>query len=89
MIKPRIGKVTATIPVTGITHGIAADPRTDTLYVSGASHAGIVSVINGRTRKVTATVKVGNNPLGIAVDPSASTVYVANEMDGTVSVLGP
>jgi YVTN family beta-propeller protein len=53
--------VTATIDVGGESFGVAADPKTDTIYVANFDK-GTVSVISGRTNTVTATVPVGGGP---------------------------
>ena len=59
-------KVTATIKLGGEPLEAAADPKTDTIYVTN----GTVQVIDGHTNKITATVGVGKVPVGVAVDPS-------------------
>jgi serine/threonine protein kinase, bacterial len=80
-------KVTATIPVGSNASGVAADQRTNTVFVAN-SGSNTVSVIFGRTNTVPATVSVGDTPTGVAANPKTSTVYVTNKTDGTVSVLG-
>ena len=51
-------KVTATIRVGRFPVGVAADPRTNTIYVANTL-SNTVSVISGRTNTVTATIRVG------------------------------
>ena len=50
--------VTATIPVGSSPGGVAADPKTNTIYVADFLD-NTVSVISGRTDTVTATIPVG------------------------------
>src|SRR5579859_7805913 len=69
--------VIATIPVGASPDGVAANRKTDVVYVTDGS-AGTVSVINGRTNTVTATIPVGSGPNGPAVNTKTNTVYVAN-----------
>ena len=68
-------RVTATIPVGQLPHGVAANPATNTIYVS--NFGGTVSVISGRTNTVTATIPVGALPVGVAANPHTNTIYVA------------
>jgi YVTN family beta-propeller protein len=79
--------VRATIPVGRFPFGVAADPKTNTIYVANDVSSGTVSVISGRTNTVTATIPVGSDPDGVAADPKAKAVYVANALSDTVSVL--
>ena len=78
--------VTDTIGVGAGPSAVAADPATDTVYVTNSA-AGTVSVINGLTNTVTATIRVGGDPRGVAVDPATDTIYVTSYQDGTVSVI--
>ena len=78
--------VTATIPVGTQPAGVAANPKTNTIYVAN-SFDNTVSVISGRTNTVTATIPVGGVPVGVAADPKTRTIYVTNANSGTVSVL--
>ena len=80
--------VTATIPVVSFPLGVAADRKTNTIYVANDA-SDTVSVISGRTNTVTATVPVGSLPFSVAVNAKTNTIYVANEGDSTVSVLAP
>jgi len=64
---------------------VAANPKTDTIYV--ANNGGGLSVINGRTNKVTATIRVGSRPFWVAANPKTKTAYVTNLNPDTVSVL--
>lgn len=43
--------------------GVAADPRSDTIYVTNEG-SGTMSVISGGTDTVTATIRVGRSPYG-------------------------
>jgi YVTN family beta-propeller protein len=59
VISGRTDKVAATVPAGSVPEGIAADPRTNRVYVANAGSSltpGTVSVINGQTDKVVATV---------------------------------
>jgi YVTN family beta-propeller protein len=67
--------------------GVAANPKTNTIYVVNQTVAGTVSVINGRTNTVVATIPVGINPEEAAVNPKTNTIYVTNDGGGTVSVI--
>jgi YVTN family beta-propeller protein len=78
--------VVATIPGIIEPFGVATNPRTNTIYVTGQSD-NTVSMINGRTNTVVATIPVGLVPFGVATNPRTNTVYVANEGDGTVTAL--
>jgi YVTN family beta-propeller protein len=86
VISGRTNTVTATIPVGRIPQGVAADTKTNTIYVTNAL-GNTVSVISGRTNTVTATTPVGRIPEGVASDTKAKAIYVANSDSGTVSVL--
>ena len=77
VISGRTNTVTATIPVGSGPFGVAANPKTGTIYVTNFDNT--VSVINGRTNTVTATIPVGNAPVGVAADPKTHTIYVTNE----------
>ena len=80
--------VTATIPVGTQPSGVAANPKTNTIYVPN-SFDSTVSVINGRTNTVTTTIPVGSTaiPAGAAANPKTNTIYVANFDSNTVSVI--
>jgi YVTN family beta-propeller protein len=86
VISGRTGSVTAIVhggfPAA---FGIAADQRTNTVYL--ADGADKTWVISGRTNTVTATVRVGNEPLGVATGPQAKAIYVTNNGSNTVTVL--
>ena len=85
----------ATINVGQTPGGIALDPGTDTIYVTGES-SDDVSVIDGKTcnarvrsgcRQTPLRVLAGPGARGIAIDPKTHTVYVANTEADTVSVI--
>src|SRR5207245_1626779 len=88
VISGRTNTVTATIPLPAGSFPVpvAANPRTNTIYV-GNQRSDTVSVISGRTNTVVATVPVGSVPAGVAANPQAKTVDVTNSDDNTVSVL--
>ena len=65
--------------------GVAADPRTNTIYVADGGDE--TWVISGRTNTVVTKVRVGSEPAGVAADPRTSAIYVTNIGDNTVSVL--
>jgi YVTN family beta-propeller protein/parallel beta-helix repeat protein len=67
--------------------GVAVNPDTNTVYVTGGTAVYNVQVIDGATNTVTATIPVGSCPTGVAVDNETNTVYVANRWDNTVSVI--
>ena len=60
-------QVIATIAVGHRPTYLAADPKTDRIYVSNQSD-NTVSVIDGATNQVLATVRVGHYPNGITVN---------------------
>jgi len=78
--------VTATVRVGGDPDGVAADPKTHTVYVTNISR-NTVSVISGRSNTVTATIRVGLFPARVATNPKTNTIYVANAASSTVSVI--
>jgi YVTN family beta-propeller protein len=78
--------VTATISVGNAPGAVAADPKTNTVYVVNDVND-TVSVISGRTNTVTSTIPVGKIQQGIAADTKNKAIYVANSDSGTVSVL--
>jgi len=67
--------------------GVAVNPDTNTVYVTGGTGVNNVQVINGTTNTVTTTIPVGSTPIGVAVDNETNMVYVANRGDNTVSVI--
>jgi len=78
--------VTATVHVGGDPDGVAADPKTNTVYVTNIS-GNTVSVISGRTNTETATVRVGLFPAKVAVDPKTNTIDVTTFNANTVLVI--
>src|SRR5215475_14702038 len=78
--------VTATVRVGGDPDGVAADLKTNTVYVTNIS-GNTVSVISGRTNTETATVRVGLFPAKVAVDPKTNTIDVTTFNANTVLVI--
>jgi YVTN family beta-propeller protein len=77
---------TATVILVGKNPGgVAADPRTDTIYVTEASD-NTVTVISGQTNKVTATIP--SFPIGVAANPRTGTIYVTSEPPGGATFRG-
>src|SRR5215469_8178235 len=60
------------VPVGGVVEGAAADPATNTVYVSGGSG---VAVIDGASDAVIAQISLPQLPSAIAVDQTSDTVY--------------
>ena len=85
VIGGRTNRVIAKIPVGQGPQGVAANPKTGTVFVT--NHFDLtMSAINGRTNAVTAAIPIGGDPAAL-VNPSDAKIYVAN-FDGTVTVLG-
>ena len=68
VISGKTNTVVATIPGGGAPIKVAADPRTNTVYVANGG-GDTVSVINGQTDKVVATIPMSVGPVAIAVNP--------------------
>jgi YVTN family beta-propeller protein len=79
-------KVIATIAVGNRPIYLAADQKTNRIYVSN-QFDDTVSVIDGVTNSVVATVKVGHYPNGIAVNTKTNTIYAANLSGGSLSII--
>jgi len=79
-------QVIATIGVGQRPIYVAADQKTNRIYVSNQSDD-TVSVIDGATNQVLTTVGVGRDPNGIAVNPKTNTIYLANLSGGSVSII--
>jgi YVTN family beta-propeller protein len=86
-------QIPATVTVGAAPLGVAANPATDTVYVTnfGDFFGNTVSVINGATCNGTqhsgcgqapASVTVGPVPWGLAIDQAANIIYVANNNGG-------
>jgi len=78
--------VIATVPVGGSPRGVAVNPTTSRVYVTGRDSAS-VTAIDGTTNTVMATIPVGLMPQGVAVNPTTNLIYVANWASGDVSVI--
>jgi DNA-binding beta-propeller fold protein YncE len=65
--------------------GVAANPRTNTIYVANGDDETVV--ISGRTNRVAARVRTGGCSVGVATDPRTNTSFVTNACSNTVSVL--
>jgi YVTN family beta-propeller protein len=87
-----------TIPVGNAPVSVAANPRTNKVYVvnqCGSGPAcdysnGTVSVIDGATDLVTATITVGSNPGQVAINQVTNKIYVTDSIQGgnsTVTVI--
>ena len=85
----------ATVPVENDAFYLAANPATNTLYVTNTcgtdpacgSGPATVTVINGATNTVTATITVGGRAQFLVVNPVTNKIYVTNRRDNTVSVI--
>ncbi len=88
VISGRTNTVVATVRVGSAPNGVAANPKTNTIYVTNAASK-TVSVISGRTNAVVATVRVGYPAaFGVAANPRTNTIYVANGGDETLAISG-
>jgi len=79
-------QVIATIPVGHRPTYLAADRKTNRIYVSNQLD-NTVSVIDGATNRVLATISVGRYPNGIAVNSRTNMIYVANLASGSLSII--
>jgi len=79
-------QVIATIPVGHRPTYLAADRKTNRIYVSNQLD-NTVSVIDGATNRVLATISVGRYPNGIAVNSRTNMIYVANLTSGSLSII--
>jgi YVTN family beta-propeller protein len=79
-------RVIATITVGNRPIYLAADQKTNRIYVSNQLDD-TVSVIDGAMNTVLATIRVGHYPNGIAVNPKTNTIYVANLKGGSLSII--
>jgi YVTN family beta-propeller protein len=78
--------VVATVGVGHLPIGVAANPITNRIYVTG-NFDNTVSIIDGAKNTRVSSIPVGLRPVGIAVDPLTNRIYVANSRDNTVSVI--
>jgi YVTN family beta-propeller protein len=79
-------RVVTTIRVGKSPNEVAADPETDTIYVTNSGSA-TVSVISGLTDTVTAKIHAGPDASRVAADPATDTVYETNNGGDTVMVI--
>src|SRR5262249_4141104 len=79
---------TATIAVGRQPIALAANPRTNTIYVANFYPVtnGSVTEINGAT-DTTRSIAVGLFPDGVGVNPVTNRIYVANSYDDTITVV--
>ena len=78
VISGRTNTVTATIPVAQFPESIVADPKTNTIYVTGMA-PDEVTVISGQTNKVVAHIPFPQGtPRALGVNPASDTVYAAS-----------
>lgn len=73
------------IPVGKSPQGITWDPATERIYVGNTGGKNL-TVISGIS--VVGSIKVGTEPIAVAFDQSNLHLYVANQVSGTVSVIG-
>jgi YVTN family beta-propeller protein len=81
-------QVIDTVPTDVAPAAVAANPRTNLVYV--ANSPGTVTVIDGATDQVTATITLPGTqliPRGLAVNPTTNRIYVANTGNATISVI--
>ncbi|MBB4424729.1 YVTN family beta-propeller protein/autotransporter-associated beta strand protein [Bradyrhizobium sp. CIR48] len=79
--------VVATIPVAGLTAGLALSPDGSSLYVTSSS-GGSVTVISTATNLVVGSpIAVGVAPFGVVVSPDGTRAYVANQGSANISII--
>lgn len=66
--------------------GIAVNPTTNMVYVSGYTDS-YVYVVDGSVNRVISAITVGSAPRGVAADPSSNKVYVTNFASNSISVI--
>ncbi len=73
------------IPVGKAPQGIIWDPATEEIYVgnTGGKNLTVISDLS-----VVRSIKVGTEPIAVAFDQSNLHLYVANQISGTLSVIG-
>ena len=73
------------LPLTGSPYGIAADPVTQTLWVTLTGRNELVGLdVGSDTPREIARYPTSRQPNTVAVDPGAGTVWVTGTKDGTV-----
>src|SRR5215831_5905443 len=78
--------VTARIPVSSYTFGVAVTPDGSKAYVANYG-SNTVSVIATTTNTVINTIPVAAGPVGVAVTPDGSKVYVGDYLSVAVTVI--
>jgi len=80
-------KVTDTIRIPGPPSGLALSDDWNKLYVTVASPAGKVCIVNIKEKKVTENLPVGHTPTAPVISPDGRFLYVSNRFDNNVSVI--
>ena len=80
------GRVTRTVPLATHPSAIAADSRTNRVYIANQG-ASSVLVLDGETGATLATVNAGSIPYAMALDTTAGQVYVANFASDSATVI--
>jgi YVTN family beta-propeller protein len=80
-------KATRTISLPDAPSGLALSPDSRTLYVTGASPAGKLYVIDVETGKATSCLPVGHTPTTPVLSPDGKTLYVLNRFDNNISII--
>jgi len=75
----------ATVPLPSGGFNVLADPGSARVYVT--TSAGLLEVIDARTRAITAQVPVGAASNGLALDRAAGILYVSSIEAGTVTAV--
>ncbi len=86
-VAPAIGadSITATIPVTSGTYGIAVAPN-GAVYATRVT-GNTMARISLSTLSVVGSVTVGAVPTGVAFSPNGATAYVTNQLDQNLGVV--
>jgi YVTN family beta-propeller protein len=82
------GKVTKVIPLPDSPSSLAISPDESYLYVTCASPAGKVYIIELCNKNIVGSISVGHTPSSVVVNPNGKTLYVCNQFNNNVSVIG-